>query len=475
MRAAWPPSVSQRNHGDAAPLERQSDAIRLHQGAAGRVDAAQAEQHAQEDDEHVVPPREPGERVPLELQVEVARPDEAEHDTGDAADEAHQDGEVRDDDGHDDGEDYHDHAEGEADGAQLAVQRPDGRQHGVRPALEVGAFQQLAGGVVGQRVAQQRLHHQEEVDELLEALRRQVVGDDLLRGALPREEADVAEQRLEGGGGDVRPVEHAHEPARVAHVPLQRRQEDLRRVREHDDAQADGEVQKVDAQLHLGPAPLAGPGEAVAEDEHVDHQVRHRAPEAERADVVQVLEEAAGDQQHAAEHHPGAGVDLALREHAHQQVAAQHHVQDAGHEQLDQLRAVDNAGAPARSEAHLGDADIAVPHAHQLAVRGLLPEGATAVSAPAAPLFDFGGDFCLLGNQHHEREKWDSLHLYVCMYTLIYTLITVCFSEGWSRLSVSLLLEGLPRRGCEGYDWVREPYVVSHGESEGEWHWYIPL
>ncbi len=65
-------------------------------------------------------------------------------------------------------------------------------------------FEQLAGGVIRQRVGQQSLDHEDEVDQGLEAGLEVV--DDLLAGVLHEgQEADVAEQSLEDGRSDVRP------------------------------------------------------------------------------------------------------------------------------------------------------------------------------------------------------------------------------------------------------------------------------
>ena len=194
----------------------------------------------------------------------------------------------------------------------------------------------------------------------------QIVGDDLLRVLLPGEESDVAEERLEDGGRYVAPVEHAVELCRVAHVALQRRQEDLRRVAEDDDAQRNGECEDVDAQRHLRPAPCGRLKKAVAHDHDVDDHVGHGAPEAERRDVMQVLEEGAGQEEDAADHHPGAGVDGAVGERADHQVAAEDDVEDARHEQLDQLRRVDDLGAYPPAETFFGDGDVRVTNTNQL-------------------------------------------------------------------------------------------------------------
>ena len=59
------------------------------------------------------------------------------------------------------------------------------------------------------------------------------------------------------------PVEHALELRGVDHVAFEGGEEDLRRVAEDDDAQRDGERQDVDAEGHLGPAPLLDPEKGI--------------------------------------------------------------------------------------------------------------------------------------------------------------------------------------------------------------------
>ena len=67
--------------------------------------------------------------------MEHGRPDEGEHAAGEAADEAHEDGEVRDDDGEHDGHDDDPDPEPEAPNLQITVQRPNRWEDGVRLAL----------------------------------------------------------------------------------------------------------------------------------------------------------------------------------------------------------------------------------------------------------------------------------------------------------------------------------------------------
>ena len=121
----------------------------------------------------------------------------------------------------------------------------------------------------------------------------------------------------------------------IAHIAFEGRQEDLRRVAEYDDAQRYWECEDVDTQRHLRPAPIGRLEKAISHDHDIDDDVGHSAPKAEGRDVMQILEEGAGQEQDAADHHPGSGVDGSVGKRADHQVAAQHHVQDARHEQLD--------------------------------------------------------------------------------------------------------------------------------------------
>lgn len=120
----------------------------------------------------------------------------------------------------------------------------------------------------------------------------QIIGDHLLGVVLEGEEADVAEEGLEDGGPDVRPVEHPLELRGVLHVALQRGEEDLGRVGENDDSEADGKVGKVEGPLHLRPTPVADLEEAVGKDDGVDEDVGHCAPEGEDAHTLQRFEKA---------------------------------------------------------------------------------------------------------------------------------------------------------------------------------------
>lgn len=140
-----------------ATLKGQPNLKRLDEGAGGVVDADDAEQHAEEDDETVVRDGAPVESGPLELQVEVARPDEREHGAREAADEAHEDSEVRDRYGHDYSEHDEAHSDGEAPHFELAVERPHSREHRFRSTFEQCPLQKIQSGVIRQWIRKQGL------------------------------------------------------------------------------------------------------------------------------------------------------------------------------------------------------------------------------------------------------------------------------------------------------------------------------
>ncbi|RUS84510.1 hypothetical protein EGW08_007749, partial [Elysia chlorotica] len=114
---------------------------------------------------------------------------------------------------------------------------------------------QLDRGVVGQGVGKHGLAHQDEVDHELESCGWEVVGDHL--HCLVAVRFQIPEQGFEDGRCDVGPRHHAAEPGPVAQLALQRGQEDLRRVGEHDDAQRDRESPDIYAYLYISPAPLS--------------------------------------------------------------------------------------------------------------------------------------------------------------------------------------------------------------------------
>lgn len=75
------------------------------QGSEGIIDADDAKQDAEEDDETIVGDSSPIESGAFEFEVKVTGPDEGEHGASEAADKSHQDGEMRDGNSHDGGED----------------------------------------------------------------------------------------------------------------------------------------------------------------------------------------------------------------------------------------------------------------------------------------------------------------------------------------------------------------------------------
>lgn len=84
--------------------------------------------------------------------MEVTRPYERQHGAGEAADEAHQYGEVRYGDGHEHGAQNNGHSERQAPDFELAVQVPDARVRRSGWPYEEGLLKYVARRVVRQRV-----------------------------------------------------------------------------------------------------------------------------------------------------------------------------------------------------------------------------------------------------------------------------------------------------------------------------------
>lgn len=150
-------------------LERQTDLERFDKRVARVVDADKAEQKPEADDEVVVGDVFLVHQVSLELQVEVARPDEAQHGTREAADEAHQDREMGDEAGHQDSE--HDDADAphKPPNLQLAVELPNLRENRLRLAAEERALEKFTRCKVRQWIAQHGFDHEAKVHQSLEA------------------------------------------------------------------------------------------------------------------------------------------------------------------------------------------------------------------------------------------------------------------------------------------------------------------
>lgn len=289
-------------------LKRQANLEGINHGVAGVVDAHDSEETAEEDDEAVVGDCGLVQGMPLELQVEVAWPDKRQHGARETADEAHEDSEVWNGYRHHNRAEDHTHSKSQTPDSQFTVQVPYGREHSFRFTFEKGLLQNIAGGVVGQGVGEDGLYDQEEVDESSEAGGREVVCDHLLGVVLERKEADVAEYGLEDCSRDVAPVQHPLELRPVDEVTFQCGEEDLGRVREHNNSKRNREVFEIQSPLNLAPSPLRKIEQAIAEDDDVDEDVGHGAPEAEHGHVMQRLEEAQRYQKDANQHHPAADV-----------------------------------------------------------------------------------------------------------------------------------------------------------------------
>lgn len=231
--------------------------------------------------------------------MEVAGPDEREHGAGKGTDETHQYAEVRYEDRHQNGEHNHADFPSQTPDLELAIHRPDGREKRFRSTAEEGALEELAGRVIRQRVREHRFNDQTQIHQTLEASRMQVIRDHLLRVVLEGQKTDPAEERFECSRGDVTPVQHPIELGAIDEIALEARQEDLRRIAEDNHAKRDREVLYVDRPLHLRPTPVTNLQDTVTDDDRVDEEVRHCAPEAQHGNVLQGLEEAERQQKYA--------------------------------------------------------------------------------------------------------------------------------------------------------------------------------
>lgn len=153
----------------ASDLEGQADVERFDQGIPGIVDADKAEQKAETDDEVVVCDVFLIHQMALELEMEVARPDEAQHSAGEASDEAHQDGEVRNETSHENCEENDADAPAQTPDLQLAVELPDLWEDCLGLATEESSLEKFTGCEVRQRITENSLDYQAEVYESLEA------------------------------------------------------------------------------------------------------------------------------------------------------------------------------------------------------------------------------------------------------------------------------------------------------------------
>lgn len=267
-------------------------------------------------------------------------------------------------DSHEHGENYQGNPEAQAPRFQLPTRAVAVREERPSTVLEKGLLQDLNCSKEWQRIGEQRLGDEEDVDHSSDGC-RQVVRDDLFGGVCPSQVGHQGEEALEDAGRDVAPLQHAVELAGLLHVSLQRGQEDLRGVAEHDDADRNGKLLHVDVKLDLLPGPLSSPGEAVGNHHHVDDEVRHGAEQTELGHGLQVREEGARQERDGGHHRPGFLRNRKPREAVVHEVTADHHIEDARHDQLDYLSHVDHVatqGGEARGAAGVGDVHVRVPH-----------------------------------------------------------------------------------------------------------------
>lgn len=318
----------------------------------------------------------PQELSPQQLEMKKAGEEKAQTRARQTARQTHEEREV----GHVNGHEHCEHDQGAAERKTPRLELPVApvavREKRAPSVLEESLFQDLDGGEERQRVRQQRLGHQEEVDDGSDA-RRQVVRDHLLGLVGPRQVGHQGEQAFEDAGSDVSPVHHAVELAGLLHVPLQRGQEDLRGVAEDDDADGDGELLDVDVELDLVPRPVSRPRQTVGDDQDVDDKVRDGAEQAELGHGFEVLEEGARQKSGGGDDGPGPLGHGKGGEAVVHQVSAHDDVQNAGHHELNDLGYVDDVASQrgkARRAARVGNIHIRVSHSYQLAVFVLFVE-----------------------------------------------------------------------------------------------------
>jgi len=104
--------------------------------------------------------------------------------------------------------------------------------------------------------------------------------------------------------------------------------------------------------------PLGDSREAVDDDDAVDDHVCHGTPEAEPGDVAQTAQKGARQQYHSADQDPRGQVQRRRREHADHQFTTQQHVENARHQQFDQLSEEHQSTAGRRAPDRGRDVDI---------------------------------------------------------------------------------------------------------------------
>ena len=231
----------------------------VYERVARVVDAGDCDQEAEQDDANVDGNLVPSQALLLELQMKVTRPNEREHRSSDAANEAHEDGEMRYENGKKESE--QDQAYSQTHGPELEIAfqvvtcaHEDGlgdgggggaslsSSHDFRVRVGVAGYEerqldQLNRSKVRQWIRQQCFEYEYEIDDELEFFSGQVVCDDFFRLFLPSEKAHETEESLEEGGNNVRQIQHRVELGLVHHVAFEGWQKDLRRIAEDDDAQ----------------------------------------------------------------------------------------------------------------------------------------------------------------------------------------------------------------------------------------------
>lgn len=312
----------------------------------------------------------PQELPPQEFEVEKTGEQEAEPCACEAPGKTHQEGKMRDIDGHEQGEDYQGASEGESPGFEPPVAPVAVGEERPVSILEEGSLQDFHSCKERQGVGEQGFGHQEDVDYCPDG-GWQVVCDDLLGLISPGQIGDQGKESLKDASCYVSPVHHAVELLGVLHVPLQGRQKDLRGVAEDNDANGDGEFLHINVKLDFVPRPVACPGEAVGDHQDVDHKVGQRAEQAELGDCLEVLQERAGQEHGRGNDGPRLLGDRQVGEAVVHQVPTDHHIEDAGHDQFNDLSHVHNSASErgeAGRTARVGYVHVGVSHPDYLPI-----------------------------------------------------------------------------------------------------------
>lgn len=233
---------------------------------------------------------------------------------------------MRNRDSHEEIEENQTDAQRNAPLRQPPVSRETARQSGVRLSLKEGPLEHLRCLEIWERIGQERLGHQNQINDSLELLGGQIIGDflqirkqvrhlrvrrvlnesasNLLSKIPTSQKTEQAEKPLEHRGGQMTPLEHLAELSSIDHGAFKGWQEDVGCVGENNDAQHCGEGVDIQAPTDFTPHPMANSRQTKDQHDHVDHHVRHSIPEGKPTDRPEGSEKSATEQQGRTENHP---------------------------------------------------------------------------------------------------------------------------------------------------------------------------